>query len=195
MKRSIIIWTIALILVAVAVYTTYQYNNAPTPAPTPAQAETQPEVPSSLPPEQTGNVIVESIDPIDFKLTDLNGKEVSLSDYKGKTIYLNFWATWCPACKEELPFIQQLYNERKDAGLVVLAVDLQESQSTVSKFMADNKYSFPVLLDKDGKVATDYGIQRIPLSLLIDKNYKIISAREGAMEDFEALQEFVDQAK
>lgn len=194
MKRSIIIWTIALILVAVAVYTTYQYNNAPAPAP--AETPDQTQNPAAAAPSETENQNVQvSIDAIDFKLKDLDGKEVSLSDYKGKTIYVNFWATWCPACKEELPFIQQLYSERKDTDLVVLTVDLQESPFTVSNFMAINKYNFPVLLDKDGDIATSYGVQSIPLSILIDENFKIVSARAGAMEDYEALQEFVDQLK
>lgn len=194
MKRSIIIWTIALILVAVAVYTTYQYNNAPVPAPAQTPAQTQNPA-AAAPPETENQNVQESIDAIDFKLTDLNGKEVSLSDYKGKTIYVNFWATWCPPCKEEMPYIQQLYKERKDTDLVILTVDLQESQSTVSKFMTDNKYDFPVLLDNNGDVASTYGIMNIPLSILIDENFKIVSAREGAMEDYAALQEFVDQLK
>lgn len=190
MRKSIIIWTIALILVAVAVYTTYQYNNAPTPAP----AQTK-EPSASAPPSTESQEIQDSIDALDFKLTDLNGKEVSLSDYKGKTIYVNFWATWCPPCKQEMPFIQKLYEERKDTDLVILTVDLQENQSIVKKFMTDNKYTFPVLLDKDGEVASTYGIQSIPLSILIDENFKIVSAREGSMEDYETMKDFVDQLK
>lgn len=196
MKRSIIIWAVALILVAVAIFTTYQYNNNPAPAPTPAPAPVQSETPSgTADAENDDDDIQESIDALDFKLKDLNGKEVSLSDYKGKTIYLNFWATWCPPCQEEMPYIQQLNKENQDADFVILTIDIQEPEGTVKKFMADNKYDFPVLLDKDADVASMYGVQNIPLSLLIDKNFKIVSAYEGAMENYEMLKEFAYQLK
>ncbi len=183
MKKGIIIWAIALILVVVAVYTTYQYNNQP--APTPSDAQTQ------KPDEE----VVESVDAIDFKLKDLDGKEVTLSAYKGKTIYVNFWATWCGPCTYEMPFLEQLYKERKDTDLVILTVNLQESKSVVNKFMTDNKYTFPVLLDIDGKASNTYGIQNIPLSILIDKDFKIVSAHEGSMENYEMMRDFVDQLK
>lgn len=194
MKRSVIIWTIALILVAVAVYTTYQYNNSPAPVSPTEPAQSQ--APSVTPDTGENNEIVQdSIDAIDFKLKELNGQEVSLSDYKGKVIYLNFWATWCPPCKAEMPFIQKLYADNKESDLVILTVDIQEPQSTVEKFMKDNKYTFPVLLDKDGEAASAYGVQNIPLSLLIDKDFKIVSAYEGGMESFEMLSDFVNQLK
>ncbi|MDF2521844.1 MAG: alkyl hydroperoxide reductase/Thiol specific antioxidant/Mal allergen [Clostridia bacterium] len=194
MKRSIIIWAVALILVAVAIFTTYQYNNNPAPAPTPAPAQS--ETPSDTADAgNDDNEIQESIDALDFKLKDLNGKEVSLSDYKGKTIYLNFWATWCPPCQEEMPYIQQLNKENQDPDFVILTIDIQEPEGTVKKFMEDNQYDFTVLMDKDGDVASMYGIQNIPLSLLIDKNFKIVSAYEGAMENFKMLKEFAYQLK
>ncbi|MGB7604627.1 MAG: redoxin domain-containing protein [Lutisporaceae bacterium] len=189
MKKSIIIWTIALTLIVVAVYTTYQYNNQPTPAP--SEAQTQEPSDTTDPDEET----VDSIDAIDFKLNDLTGKEVLLSNYKGKNIYVNFWASWCDPCKYEMPFLEQLYKERKDTDLVILTVNLQESKSVVDKFMADNKYTFPVLLDKDGEAANTYGIQSIPLSILIDKDFKIVSAHEGSMENYEMIRDFVDQLK
>lgn len=191
MKRSIIIWTIALTLIAIAIYTTYQYNNQPAPAPTPSEAQTQQPSNTTAPEEE----VLDSIDALDFKLTDLAGKEVSLSDYKGKIIYVNFWASWCDPCKYEMPFLEQLYKERKDTDLVILTVNLQESKSVVDKFMADNKYTFTVLLDKDGEAANIYGIQSIPLSILIDKDFKIVSAHEGSMENYEMMRDFVDQLK
>lgn len=191
MKKSIIIWTIALTLIVVAVYTTYQYNNQPTPTPAPSKAQTQEPSDTTDPNEET----VDSIDAIDFKLNDLTGKEVLLSNYKGKIIYVNFWASWCDPCKYEMPFLEQLYKERKDTDLVILTVNLQESKSVVDKFMADNKYTFPVLLDKDGEAANTYGIQSIPLSILIDKDFKIVSAHEGSMENYEMMRDFVDQLK
>lgn len=183
MKKSIIIWTAAIILVAVAMYSVYQYNNKPTPPPTPTVQDN--------PEEQ----IQDSIDALDFTLEDTNGNKVTLSDYKGKTILLNFWASWCGPCKFEMPFIEKLYQDTKDSDFVIITVDLQESKSVVSKFMTDNKYHFPALLDTEGDVGSQYGVSGIPLSLLINKDFKIVSAHDGAMEDYEMLKEFVDQLK
>lgn len=188
MKKSIIIWTMAIILVAVAVFTTYQYNNKPTPAPAP-QAESPTE--QSNPTKE----VLDSMDALDFTLEDMNGNKVALSDYKGKTIFLNFWASWCEPCKYEMPFIEQLYQDSKDSDLVIVTVNLQERKSVVSKFMADNKYTFPVLLDTKGDVSTQYSVSGIPLSLLINKDYKIVSAHKGYMENYEMLKEFVTQVK
>ena len=191
-KKSIIIWTTAIILVVIAVYSTYQYNNSPTPLPTPiidSQAENPAE---QINPEEE---VPDSIDALDFTLEDMNGNKVALSDYKGKTIFLNFWASWCDPCKYEMPFIEQLYQDTKDSDLVIITINLQEAKSVASKFMTDNKYHFPVWLDSEGDVANQYGVSGIPLSLLINKDYKIISAHQGAMENYEVLKEFVEQLK
>lgn len=117
----------------------------------------------------------------DFKLKDLNGKELSLSDLKGKKVFLNFWATWCPPCKEEMPEIQKLYNETKDSDLVIIAVEIGEPQSEVKSFIDNNKYSFKVLLDSDQSVATKYSITAIPTSYFIDEDGNIISKSSGGM--------------
>ena len=117
----------------------------------------------------------------DFKLKDLNGKELSLSDLKGKKVFLNFWATWCPPCKEEMPEIQKLYNETKDSDLVIIAVEIGEPQSEVKSFIDNNKYSFKVLLDSDQSVATKYSITAIPTSYFIDEEGNIISKSSGGM--------------
>jgi thiol-disulfide isomerase/thioredoxin len=191
MKKSIIIWTVAIILVAVAIYTTYQYNNAPTPLPPPTT-----EAPKDTTGQSNGEEeAATSIDALDFTLEDMNGNKVSLSDFKGKTIFLNFWASWCGPCKYEMPFIEQLYQETQDSDLVIITVNLQESKSTVSSFMTDNKYTFPVWLDIKGDVANQYGVSGIPLSLLINKDFKIVSAHEGYMNDYEMMKSFVDQLK
>lgn len=118
---------------------------------------------------------------MDFKLKDLNGKEVSLSDYKGKKVFLNFWATWCPPCKAEMPEMETLYQETKDSDLVILAVNLDEDKDTVQKFISSNKYNFPVLLDTDNIVASKYGVVSIPTSFFIDKEGNIADKHIGAM--------------
>jgi peroxiredoxin len=183
MKRSIIIWTAAIILVAAAVYSNYLYNSNPAPVPTPIVQNN---------PEQQ---VLDSMDALDFTLEDMDGNKVTLSDYKGKSILLNFWASWCGPCKYEMPFIEKLYQDTKDSDFVIITVNLQEAKSVVSEFMTNNKYHFPVWLDSQGDVANQYGVSGIPLSLLIDKDFKIISAHEGAMESYEMLKEFVNQLK
>lgn len=117
----------------------------------------------------------------DFKLKDLNGKEVSLSDFRGKNVYLNFWATWCPPCKAEMPDIEKLYQETKDSDLVILAVNLGEDDPTVKAFIEENKYNFRVLLDSKQNVAAKYNINAIPASFFINKDGTIISKKAGAM--------------
>jgi thiol-disulfide isomerase/thioredoxin len=117
----------------------------------------------------------------DFKLKDLNGKEVSLSNFKGKKIYLNFWATWCPPCKAEMPDIEKLYQETKNSDLVILTINLGEDKQTVKSFMDENKYSFNVLLDSDQEVAIKYNIVSIPTSFFIDEKGTLISKKIGPM--------------
>ena len=117
------------------------------PAETPAPPGPQP----SPTPSQAGPQIGKLAP--DFQLPDLDGQSVSLSDLRGKPVLLNFWATWCGPCRNEMPYIQAVYDEWSVRGLVVLAVDIDESPSQVQEFMESNRLSFPVLLDADGMVA------------------------------------------
>lgn len=117
----------------------------------------------------------------DFKLKDLNGKELSLSDLKGKKVFLNFWATWCPPCRAEMPEIEKLYQETKNSDLVIVAVDIGEPLSDVKTFIDNNKYNFKVLLDSDQSISEQYGISAIPTSFFIDKEGNIVSKTMGEM--------------
>ncbi|GEQ21802.1 thiol:disulfide interchange protein tlpA [Clostridium butyricum] len=118
---------------------------------------------------------------IDFKLKDLNGNELSLSDLKGKKVFLNFWATWCPPCKAEMPEIEKLYQETKDSDLVIVAVEIGEPLDTVNSFIDSNKYNFRVLIDPDQTVATKYNITSIPTSYFIDADGNIVYKHVGGM--------------
>jgi peroxiredoxin len=119
---------------------------------------------------------------IDFELQDLNGKKVSLSSQKGKVVFLNFWATWCPPCRAEMPSMQRLHARFKDKGLVILAVNLQEDAKSVRRFLAANKLSFPVLLDSDGRIGAIYGARSIPTTYLIGRDGSVLAGTMGAME-------------
>ena len=127
----------------------------------------------------------------DFKLKDLNGKEVSLSDLRGKKVFLNFWASWCPPCKAEMPDIERLYEETKDSDLVILAVNLGEDKDTVKSFIDKNNYKFRILLDSDQTVAEQYSITSIPTSFFIDKNGTIVTKKIGAMT-YEEMKDYVN---
>ena len=116
---------------------------------------------------------------IDFKLSTPAGTQVKLSSYAGKVVLLNFWATWCPPCRNEIPSIEALYSKFKDKGFVVLGVDLQEDAQSVSIFTKRYGITYPVVLDQTGQVGNEYGARGIPLSFLIDKRGRITSGAIG----------------
>jgi len=118
----------------------------------------------------------------DFSLTDLDGNTVSLSDYRGqKNVYINFWASWCGPCKLEMPDIEEIHREYEDKDLVVLTVNVGESQNVVEKYINSNGFSFPVLLDPEMAVSKLYKVNSIPVSIFIDKEGKIINQRVGLL--------------
>lgn len=106
----------------------------------------------------------------DFSLKGIDGKTYTLSAYKGKVVLLNFWATWCPACVEELPSLKKLSAEFKGQDFQVLAVSLDSGEGPIKDFLAHEPLPFPVLEDPGRKVAFDlYAVFGIPASFLIDK--------------------------
>ena len=110
----------------------------------------------------------EDLQAIDFTLKDLTGRPRNLSSYKGKLVFLNFWATWCGPCRAEIPSMEQLYSELKDQGFTIVAVNSQEPPEQVSAFVEETGMSFPVLLDSTGKVGAVYGVRAIPTTYIID---------------------------
>jgi peroxiredoxin len=117
----------------------------------------------------------------DFNLKDLEGRQVSLSDYKGQVVLLNFWATWCGPCRKEIPDIRAVYNSYKDKGFAVIAVDIGETATVVSPFVKQFEMNFPVLLDSNMAVARQYEAFSIPTSLFLDRQGVIREIRIGAM--------------
>jgi peroxiredoxin len=116
----------------------------------------------------------------DFKLADLEGNQVSLSSLRGRPVLLNFWATWCPPCRMEIPFIEEIHTEWQDRGLVILAVDAGESTSTVRNFLQAYGYSVTVLLDATQTVTQQYHITGLPTTYFIDSKGIIYDKRIGA---------------
>ena len=111
---------------------------------------------------------------VDFTLQDIAGKSWTRSELKGKVVLVNFWATWCPPCRKEMPDLEQLYKEFGVRGLVVLAIS-DEVATTVDPFVVKTGYTFPVLLDPGRKVNTAYHIQGIPNSFLYDRQGKLVA--------------------
>lgn len=119
----------------------------------------------------------------DFTLPGLNGKDLRLSDLRGKVVFLNLFTTWCPPCRMEMPAMETLYRRLQDRGFVVVAVSQDEGGAkVVSPFVAEMKLSFPVLLDPIGRLSGRYGITGYPETFLIDRNGNVLKHFVGPEE-------------
>ncbi len=119
----------------------------------------------------------------DFTLTDMAGNKVSLSQFKGKVVILNFWATWCPPCREEMPSMEKLHRDYSAKGLVILAVNVdKKGHEAVARFLKKTPYSFDILIDKEGTVSMQYGVARYPESFIIDRNGVIVDKIIGGRD-------------
>ena len=107
---------------------------------------------------------------------------MKLSDYRGRVVFLNFWATWCPPCRDEMPSMERLHKLLGGRGLEIVAVDLQEPKDTVQKFVKDNSLTFTVLLDAQGAVGGAWGAQSIPTTYLIDRKGRILARSVGGRQ-------------
>lgn len=113
--------------------------------------------------------------PPDFCLESLKGGKIQLKNLKGKVIFLNFWATWCGPCKEEMPSMEALHQQFKDRDFVFLAISVDYGGAkAVKKFMEKHRYSFPVVLAPNSKTLQSFEINRIPATLIIDREGRMI---------------------
>lgn len=130
----------------------------------------------------------------DFVLTDLKGEKHRLSDYEGQGVFLNFWGTYCPPCEKEMPYIENQYKQFKDNGVQTLAVNVSDSELSVKKFADRLNLSFPIVLDKDEQVMTEYGVYALPVTFLLDKEGKVIKYYQGQLTE-EMIKDFMEQVK
>lgn len=128
----------------------------------------------------------------DFTLKNLDGESVSLSDYEGKIVLLNFWATWCVYCDIEMPDLNKLNDEFDD--VVVLAVDVMEDKQTVKDYIEEGGYDFDVVLDTEGEVAQTYLVSAFPTSYFIEHDGTVIGAVPGMLE-YDQMVEIIDKIK
>jgi thiol-disulfide isomerase/thioredoxin len=129
--------------------------------------------------------------PDDFALKDLDGNMIKLSDYRGKVVFLNFWTTWCPDCRIEMPSMEKLYRKFKNRDFTIVTINLQESAEDVKVFFESLQLTFPALLDSDGNVGRLFGIRSIPTTFILNQKGgmigKVFGSRKWNGKDAEKL--------
>ena len=118
----------------------------------------------------------------EFNLVDMNGKQHKLSDYRGKPVIVNFWATWCPPCREELPAMNRAWGEIKNQGIEMLAVNVGEDEDTIFSFMGDYPIDFTVLLDESGDIINEWPVKGVPTTFVVDPEGKLVYRAIGGRE-------------
>ncbi len=120
---------------------------------------------------------------LDLPLPTLAGEEGNLSDYAGKVIIVNFWATWCAPCRTEMPLLEAYYQAYKDDGLVLLAVNDRESANRVQGYIDEGGYSFPVVLDVEGLIADFFGgLRAMPTTFVLDQQGEVVYQHVGLLD-------------
>jgi len=118
----------------------------------------------------------------DFALADIDGAIHRLSDYRGQVVIVNFWATWCPPCREEMPSMQRAWEQIQDEDIVILAIDVGEDEDTIFTFTADYPVEFPLLLDLDSRVIQEWAVRGLPTTFIVDTQgriaYRAIGTRD-----------------
>ncbi|MFT4006795.1 MAG: cytochrome c biogenesis protein CcdA [Lacrimispora sp.] len=167
------------------------------PASTEAETEESGQETSAGEPSDTENQLLPAVD---FTLTDQFGNTHSLSDYKGKTIFLNFWATWCPPCRAEMPDIQKIYetyDTEGDDALIVLGVAApnygdEKDEEGIKSFLKENGYTYPVLMDTNADLFGAYGIYSFPTTFMIDRDGNVFGYASGQLSE-DTMKSIIEQ--
>jgi peroxiredoxin len=114
-----------------------------------------------------------------FSLTDLSGKPGALSQYKGNVVMVNFWATWCGPCQQEMPLLDQMYKKYKPAGFTLIGINVDKEAPPVKELLARKPVSFPVLLDPANQVSKAYHVDEMPSTVIVDKKGQIRYIHRG----------------
>ena len=163
-----------------------------------SSTETQEEATETEPEEEEEAAEeVKTIPAIDFTLKDQYGNTHTLSDYKGKTVFLNFWATWCSPCRAEMPDIQKLYEEFQQEDVVILGVAApnlgrEKSEEGIKGFLEENGYTYPVVMDTDAEAFQAYGINSFPTTFMIDKDGNVFGYIPGQLSE-ETMRDIIRQ--
>ncbi len=123
----------------------------------------------------------------DFSLKDADGKLHKFSDYKGHVVIVNFWATWCPPCRAEMPSMQRAWEQLREEGIIMLAIDVGEDEDAIFEFTASYPVEFPLLLDTDSLVSEAWKVNGLPTTFVVDqwgrKVYRAVGGREWDSPD------------
>ncbi|WP_379127267.1 redoxin domain-containing protein [Paenibacillus sp. sgz500958] len=129
----------------------------------------------------------------DFAATTVNGEKVRLSDYKGKKILLNFWASWCKPCVQEMPLLNEIHLA-SGSQVETLFINVGESKGTVLEYLKDHQFSFPASIDVTGKISTAFGVTALPATFIINEEGSIRNIILGEIDDFTLLQQWLKEA-
>lgn len=121
--------------------------------------------------------------PIDLALKDLNGQSVRLSDLRGMVVLVNYWASWCSPCRDEMPILDAFYKAHRSKGFVLVAVNVSESAEDAADYINEHGYSFTVWSDPPGDTMIELGINGLPASLLLDKGGRIVKVWLGPLTE------------
>ncbi|MDT8860071.1 thiol-disulfide oxidoreductase ResA [Alkalihalobacillus sp. MEB130] len=131
---------------------------------------------------------------VNFVLQDLEGERIELEEYKGKGVFLNFWGTYCPPCVKEMPIMEELYEEYKEKGVEIIAVNANEPKLTVERFANRHGLTFPIAIDNGLNVIEAYGIRPLPTTILIDEHGVIVRVFTGGMTE-QMVRDFMEEIK
>ncbi len=118
----------------------------------------------------------------DFTLLDMDGEKHQLSDYKGSPVIINFWATWCPPCRAEMPSMERAWNKIKDQGIAMLAINVGEDEDTIFRFLGDYPANFTILLDQSGIISEQWPLKGLPTTFIVSHDGKIVYQAIGGRE-------------
>ena len=139
-------------------------------------------IPSAAHAEQTLTPINSPALAPDFQLQDMDGKLHRLSDYRGKPVIINFWTTWCPPCREEIPSMNRAWQQLEQEEIAMLAINMGEDEETIFIFSADYPADFPILMDRDGKVIEEWPVKGLPTTYVIAPDGRIAFRAIGSRE-------------
>jgi peroxiredoxin len=130
----------------------------------------------------------------DFSLIDINAQTHHLSDYRGQVVLVNFWATWCPPCRDEMPSMQRLWETLKEKGFTILAIDVGENGEQILPFVMEHDLEFPILMDPNSKTARAWSVRGMPTSFLVDPQGNLAFQAIGGREwDDPAIIEIIEK--
>ncbi|MDQ0087070.1 peroxiredoxin [Paenibacillus anaericanus] len=143
--------------------------------------------------QEGAKLAIGSIAP-NFELTNTAGQKMTLSDYRGKVVILNFWASWCQSCVKEMPLINNVFQSNR-SDVATIFINVGESKGTVNNFLSTNHFDFPVIIDVTGKVSSLYGVVGLPATFIIDKQGKLAQLLLGEINSDSQLQEYIKAKK